>query len=251
MRACVYAPLCRPHADALTQEAAQVYLQKQLKTNEDDLAIFTAFLGFNFAVLKTNFYRTGGVALSFRLSPTFLGAEYPDKPHGIFFVVGAEFRGFHTRFADVARGGIRLIKSASPQAYTNNLAGLFDECYSLASTQQRKNKDIPEGGSKGVILLNLGHQDKTHVAFSKYVDSIMDILLPNAEIVDHLGTCDHARACACAPARVRLRVCACACAPARVRLPTAVLLHPLHPRNPSLQARKKSCSLVRMKIRQT
>jgi glutamate dehydrogenase len=55
------------------------------------------------------------VALSFRVEPTFLTADYPDKPYGIFYVIGAEFRGFHVRFADVARGGIRLVKSASPQ----------------------------------------------------------------------------------------------------------------------------------------
>lgn len=50
-----------------------------------------------------------------------------------------------------------------------NIGGLFEECYSLALTQSRKNKDIPEGGSKGVILLNLAHQDKATVAFKKYV----------------------------------------------------------------------------------
>ena len=55
------------------------------------------------------------------------------------------------------------VKSASAQAYSTNLGGLFDECFSLASTQQRKNKDIPEGGSKGIILLSLAHQDKGKV----------------------------------------------------------------------------------------
>ncbi|KAJ1677825.1 NAD-dependent glutamate dehydrogenase [Spiromyces aspiralis] len=54
---------------------------------------------------------------------------------------------------------------------------LFDENYSLASTQQRKNKDIPEGGSKGTVLLNIDCQDKAFVAFEKYVDSILDLLL--------------------------------------------------------------------------
>lgn len=142
---------------------------------------------FNHAVRKTNFYRSNIVALAFRLDPSFLSADYAVKPHGIFLVVGAEFRGFHTRFADVARGGIRLIKSRSPQDYASNLAGLFTECYNLAYTQQRKNKDIPEGGSKGVILLTQGHQDKARVAFSKYVDAILDLLLPNAEVVDRLG----------------------------------------------------------------
>jgi glutamate dehydrogenase len=47
----------------------------------------------------------------------------------------------------------------------------------LAHTQERKNKDIPEGGSKGTILLSLDHQDKAFTAFQKYVDSILDILL--------------------------------------------------------------------------
>jgi glutamate dehydrogenase len=50
----------------------------------------------------------------------------------------------------------------------------------LANTQQRKNKDIPEGGSKGVILLDVHHQDKARVAFEKYIDSILDLLLPPA-----------------------------------------------------------------------
>ena len=30
---------------------------------------------------------------------------------------------------------------------------VFTECYHLAWTQHKKNKDIPEGGAKGVIFL--------------------------------------------------------------------------------------------------
>ena len=62
--------------------------------------------------------------------------------------------------------------------YSINARSLFDENYNLANTQQRKNKDIPEGGSKGVILLDVHHQDKTRVAFEKYIDGILDLLLP-------------------------------------------------------------------------
>ena len=61
---------------------------------------------------------------------------------------------------------------------TSLTATFQDENYNLANTQQRKNKDIPEGGSKGVILLDIQHQDKVSVAFEKYIDSIMDLLLP-------------------------------------------------------------------------
>jgi glutamate dehydrogenase len=141
--------------------------------------VMTAFRVFNSAVLKTNFYTPTKVALSFRLNPSFLPIEeYPQPLYGMFLVISSEFRGFHLRFRDIARGGIRIVKSRSSEAYAINARSLFDENYNLANTQQRKNKDIPEGGSKGVVLLDVGHQDKTTVAFEKYIDSIMDLLLP-------------------------------------------------------------------------
>jgi len=132
-------------------------------------------------VLKTNFYTPTKVALSFRLKPSteFLPEhEYPQPLYGMFLVIGSEFRGFHLRFRDIARGGIRIVKSRNKELYAINARTQFDENYNLANTQQRKNKDIPEGGSKGVILLDYNHQDKARVAFEKYIDSIMDLLLP-------------------------------------------------------------------------
>ncbi|KAL9595829.1 MAG: hypothetical protein Q9219_006206 [cf. Caloplaca sp. 3 TL-2023] len=146
--------------------------------NEHDEMVMTAFRVFNAAVLKTNFYTPTKVALSFRLNPSFLPeVEYPQPLYGMFLVISSEFRGFHLRFRDIARGGIRIVKSRNKEAYSINARSLFDENYNLANTQQRKNKDIPEGGSKGVILLDVHHQDKVRVAFEKYIDSIMDLLL--------------------------------------------------------------------------
>jgi glutamate dehydrogenase len=43
--------------------------------------------------------------------------------------------------------------------------------------QLKKNKDIPEGGSKGTILLDMTSQDKPKVVFEKYVDSMLDLLI--------------------------------------------------------------------------
>jgi glutamate dehydrogenase len=129
--------------------------------------------------LRTNFYTPTKVALSFRLNPIFLPPqEYPQPLYGMFLIISSEFRGFHLRFRDIARGGIRIVKSRSQEAYAINARSLFDENYNLANTQQQKNKDIPEGGSKGVILLDVHHQDKARVAFEKYIDSILDLLLP-------------------------------------------------------------------------
>ena len=150
-------------------------------TNEHDEMVMTAFRVFNAGVLKTNFYTPTKVALSFRLNPSFLPeVEYPQPLFGMFLIISSEFRGFHLRFRDIARGGIRIVKSRNREAYSINARSLFDENYNLANTQQRKNKDIPEGGSKGVILLDVHHQDKAKVAFEKYIDSIMDLLLPPA-----------------------------------------------------------------------
>ncbi|KAK9475374.1 Glutamate/Leucine/Phenylalanine/Valine dehydrogenase-domain-containing protein [Dipodascopsis tothii] len=147
--------------------------------NDHHVIVMDAFHLFNKHVLKTNFYTPTKVALSFRLDPGFLPElEYPQPLYGMFLVVGQEFRGFHLRFRDIARGGIRIVKSRNEEVYNLNARTLFDENYNLASTQQRKNKDIPEGGSKGVVLLDYGHQDKETVAFQKYIDSILDLVLP-------------------------------------------------------------------------
>ncbi|KAL7320317.1 NAD-dependent glutamate dehydrogenase, variant 2 [Mucor circinelloides] len=156
---------------------------KTVTTNAHEQLVFESFLSFNKHVLKTNFYQTTKVALSFRMDPSFLPEiEYPTTPYGLFLVVGSEFRGFHIRFSDVARGGIRMIRSRNREAYSINLRTLFDENYNLANTQHRKNKDIPEGGSKGTILLDVDQQDKPLVAFEKYVDAMLDLLIAGETI---------------------------------------------------------------------
>lgn len=148
--------------------------------HEIDVAILKYFMLFNNTVLKTNFYKKNKVSLAFRLDPIkFLDSvEYPEKPFGVFMMLAKEFRGFHVRFRDIARGGIRIVKSRDPESYDLNSDSIFDENYNLAFTQQKKNKDIPEGGSKGTILLNLKYQNKGEIAFQKYVDGLLDVILP-------------------------------------------------------------------------
>ncbi|ORY27092.1 glutamate dehydrogenase [Naematelia encephala] len=155
-----------------------LYLKiRKTATNQHAFQILEALLVFNKHVVKCNFYQPTKVALSFRLDPRFLPeVEYPKKPFGMFFVVGSEFRGFHVRFRDVARGGIRIIRSRGKENYNSNVRTLFDENYALAATQNLKNKDIPEGGAKGTILPSLDANYRQ--CFEKYVDSITDLLIP-------------------------------------------------------------------------
>jgi len=110
--------------------------------------------------LKTNFYQHNKSSFSFRLDPGYLNdvpyerkEKFPEIPYGIFFIRGMNFIGFNIRFKDLARGGLRTVIPEKREAFTNERLNLFSECYNLAYTQQKKNKDIPEGGAKTVILL--------------------------------------------------------------------------------------------------
>jgi glutamate dehydrogenase len=110
--------------------------------------------------LKTNFYQPNKSSFSFRLNPNYLNhvpydrkEKFPEIPYGIFFIRGMHFIGFNIRFKDLARGGLRTVIPEKRETFSNERINLFSECYNLAYTQQKKNKDIPEGGAKTVILL--------------------------------------------------------------------------------------------------
>jgi len=130
----------------------------------DDIrrAIFRCALLFIRHTLKTNFFVTARQALAFRLDPPYLaelGEEFisdlpPERPFRITFFFGRFGAGYHIGFSDIARGGWRTIITRSRDDYTTSANTLFREVYVLASTQHLKNKDIYEGGSKMVVLLN-------------------------------------------------------------------------------------------------
>jgi len=174
---------------AIEQEMADLRKEIMKKiTIEIDRDIFNAALVFIDVIWKTNFYIKEKISLAYMYDPRFLNkVDYPVRPFGIFHVIASEMRGFHIRFRDIARGGIRIVRSSNIQNYLRNSDFIFDENYNLALTQQKKNKDIPEGGSKGTILLRWGFEDKAESAFKKYIDGLLDLLLPDENIVDYYG----------------------------------------------------------------
>ncbi len=170
-------------ADASRQAQERLEFEQLIQRDvpyHRDRTILRYFLRFNECVESCNFFRTDKAALSFRLRCGFLSdSDYLEEPYGVFFVVGRQFIGFHVRFRDISRGGIRIVRSRTADAYGRNIDTVFQENYNLAATQQRKNKDIPEGGAKGILLLNpefatgeLAAQN----AFRAYVDSLLDLL---------------------------------------------------------------------------
>eukprot|EP00927_Polykrikos_kofoidii_P061006 TRINITY_DN558_c0_g1_i2.p1 TRINITY_DN558_c0_g1~~TRINITY_DN558_c0_g1_i2.p1 ORF type:complete len:1155 (-),score=229.39 TRINITY_DN558_c0_g1_i2:80-3544(-) len=173
---------------------------EQACSDSQDRQILRMLLTFNAAIILTNFFKPETpTALSFRMKPSIIlkgrpTALYPEMPYGIYLIVGRDFSGFHVRFRDVARGGIRIVMSRDKATYQRNYATLFDECYNLAFTQQNKNKDIPEGGSKGVILpdsawprssignLLQGSSSQSPKAakscFTDYINALLDCMMP-------------------------------------------------------------------------
>lgn len=122
-------------------------------------SILSLVLHFIDCTLKTNFWRPDKLGICFRLDPSILDKlpfkrheRFPEAPFALFFHMGQGTLGFHIRFRDLARGGLRTILPHTQEQYLSERNGVFAEAYNLALTQQKKNKDIPEGGAKAVIL---------------------------------------------------------------------------------------------------
>jgi len=140
-------------------------------------------------MLKTNAYHYSKRAICFRLRPEYLGGtacdishKFPELPYAIFFMKGFHFLGFHIRFADLARGGLRTVAIQDKEKAFSERNHVLLECYTLAYTQNKKNKDIPEGGAKGVIFLEPLEESLDHkkallqYAQKAYVESLLSLV---------------------------------------------------------------------------
>jgi len=154
------------------------------------------------ATLKTNYYVDGRFALALRLAPEHMGVneDIGDAvPYGTFFVHGRRFNAFHVRFRDISRGGLRVVLPPSGEAHALESGRAYREAYSLAFAQQLKNKDIPEGGSKAVCLVEphggpgsaAANQRLMRSSVKAFSDAVLDLNTTdkavNRKIVDHFG----------------------------------------------------------------
>eukprot|EP00299_Pterocystis_sp_00344_P018273 c9127_g1_i1.p1 GENE.c9127_g1_i1~~c9127_g1_i1.p1 ORF type:complete len:1063 (-),score=246.56 c9127_g1_i1:96-3107(-) len=155
---------------------------------------------------RTNFFLPSRYGFALRINPTFMESPttaatptkyIKDKPLGVFFVHARRFNAFHVRFSDIARGGVRLVTPQSREAFALESSKHYDEVLSLAYAQQQKNKDIPEGGSKAVILMDVvGLNEPTRQlvmrkSMKAFTDSILDLIVSVPEtkklVIDRWG----------------------------------------------------------------
>lgn len=178
--------------------------------------IFRGSLNFLQNIRKTNFFVEDKAALAFRLDPAFMAFyegvsekyhnSFPqDRPFGVFYFFRENAVGFQVRFSDIARGGWRTVV---PKRGTNELEirdnyefakdEIFREGFVLAHTQHMKNKDIYEGGSKMIMLLNLDENRQFEPTLFEAQRTVCDAFLSlinydrhnklkNPLIVDDLG----------------------------------------------------------------
>ncbi len=171
----------RAQADEQYERDKQTLLAKISKIiDEVEQTILVECVHFIDNILKTNYFLHTKTGLAFRLAPQILDKKYyPHEPFGIFYIVGIGYRFFHVRWKDISRGGVRVIISKNVSDADFALSGLFDEVYGLSHAQQLKNKDIPEGGSKGVLLVRPG-TDKDR-ALRGAINAFLDLLVPTDE----------------------------------------------------------------------
>ncbi|GMI37024.1 hypothetical protein TrRE_jg3318 [Triparma retinervis] len=149
--------------------------------------------------LRTNLFLEDRYSLGLRLDPSLMHSEEAtaerELPYGVVFCHGRRFNGYHVRFRDIARGGMRLVTPASPEQLALESGRHYDECYGLSFAQQMKNKDIPEGGSKCVCLIDtvgMSNSNKQFVmrkSVKAFSDSILDLIVKtdetNEKVVDY------------------------------------------------------------------
>jgi glutamate dehydrogenase len=194
----------RPMTDA-EQDAVVDELKKDIRRNveqEDAILLLNSMADAVRGTLRTNKFVRDRYALSLRMDPKVMGygTVGKDTPFGVFFIYGRRFKGFHVRFRDIARGGLRMVYPSSTDAHALESARQYNEAYNLAFAQQLKNKDIPEGGSKAVVLCDpivgpVGDVAPRDFILRKSVKAFSDALLDlnttdekvKEKIVDYYG----------------------------------------------------------------
>jgi len=157
--------------------------------NGEEHYILQLALGIIISTIRTNYYVNERINLFFRLDPRVL-TPYDHKgvlrfapPYGIIWIhVPYGVYGVHTRYADVARGGLRQLVPTRHRLRNKVLS----ECVALTLVQHIKHIDIPEGGSKGAYIFEEGLNEIA--AGLAYITGLIACMKRNPRIVVAAGS---------------------------------------------------------------
>jgi glutamate dehydrogenase len=195
---------------AAAEKAVREYNTGHRHLDDVRRTVFRCCLLFIKHTLKTNFFVLQKQAISFRLDPAYLAELGPaftsDLPQATPFRITFFFArygfGYHIGFSDIARGGWRTVTCRSADDFLTNAATLFRENFVLAHTQHFKNKDIYEGGSKLVMLMDAARledaeRDLETIRLQKLqravFNAFLDIYVTDAGVARHPAVVDYYR----------------------------------------------------------
>ncbi len=197
-----------PRALAQAEAAIAGYNTGHRHLDEVRRTVFRTALTLVRHTLKTNFFVPEKHALGFRLDPAYLddlGSELTgdlptDRPFRVTFFFGRYGVGYHVGYSDIARGGWRTVICPTRDDFATNANTLLREVFVLAHTQHLKNKDIYEGGSKLVVVMDgAGLPSREAVTQRLYklqygmVNAFLDLFVTdggrarNPRVVDYYG----------------------------------------------------------------
>lgn len=181
------AGLCDCDGDKLDKARSDFEQTLSVRFMNDPMGrdIFSFMVKFISATLKTNFYKPEKRSFAFRMDQRVLDPlVFEQFVFGVFYVNGHYASGTHLRAADIARGGLRMIR-VTPANHAMELDNAVLLNYALGPKAQRlKHKDICESGSKGVVVPHPLYATYSMQALYDYTDGIMDLMLPDANVVD-------------------------------------------------------------------
>ncbi len=199
-----------PKLLAETEKAVRDYNTGHRHLDDIRRDIFRCCLGLIRHTLKTNFFVKEKQAFAFRLDPAYLAELGPDftadlpaaTPFRVTFFFTRHGFGFHIGFSDIARGGWRTVICRTEDDFLTNAATLFRENFVLAHTQHFKNKDIYEGGSKLVMLMDASALEKEereqetrrlHKLQRGVINAFLDIYVTEDGVAKHPNVVDYYR----------------------------------------------------------
>jgi glutamate dehydrogenase len=194
-----------------TEAAIAGYQTGRRRLDELRRSIFRCALLFIRHTLKCNVFVPGKQALAFRLDPAYLTALGPEftadlpaaMPFRVTFFFSRAGCAYHVGFSDIARGGWRTVIARTPDDLVTNANTLFREAFVLAHTQHAKNKDIYEGGSKLVALLDVSDLPQRAAAELELIrlyklqygiaSAFLDLFVTSGGVASHPAVVDYYR----------------------------------------------------------
>jgi glutamate dehydrogenase len=172
--------------------------------------VFRCCVAFIRHTLKTNFFVMEKRAFAFRLDPAYLaelGRDFTDDlppatPFRVTFFFSRYGFGYHIGFSDIARGGWRTVIARTQDDLITSANTLFRENFVLAHTQHFKNKDIYEGGSKLVMLMDASRRDwnqpglplrRLHALQRGVANAFLDVFITEDGVAKHPNVVDYYR----------------------------------------------------------